>query len=64
VTAQHGPLRASDTTRLEIKPNFANEEGVAVRFDFGEIDPVTNTFTVYKYLTTISRQTEHFPQRS
>ena len=64
MTAQHGPLRASDTTRLEIKPNCANEEGVAVRFDFGEIDPVTNTFTVYKYLTTISRQTEHFPQRS
>jgi len=63
VNARQGVLRASGSTKLDVKFNCANEDGVAVRFDLGEIDPVTKNFIVHKYLTTISLQTELFPQR-
>lgn len=63
VNARQGVLRASGSTKLDVKFNCANEDGVAVRFDLGEIDPVTKNFIVHKYLTMISLQTELFPQQ-
>jgi hypothetical protein len=61
--ARNDALKASATTRLKIAPNCAGENGTAIRFDLGEIDPASGRFIVHLYLTTISVQTEHFPQR-